>query len=272
MAQFKIALVQADFPFLQVEDNLKKAVNLCSEAADNGAELVLLPEAFYTGYIGSQVGEMLTYAESLDGPCLSALKDVARARNIYIAGTILKNTEDGVKNTAFIVSPSGNVIAEYSKTHLTRWERGVLTRGTQYPVFDTPLGRIGMLVCMDISYPEAMGMLMAQGADVVLLPAAWKDYDNWRDQWDAFLQVRAIDNGVYLAAVNRVGPAGNEMFCGHSAITTPMGKVLCQAGPTEEVILYQELSTEQAAHERDMACVIKNRHPEEYTLISKSSK
>lgn len=267
MAQYKLALVQADFPFLAVEENLKKGVALCKEAADNGAKLVLLPEAFYTGYIGAKVEEMLAYAEPLDGPCLSALKEVAKEKNIYVAATILKKAEGGVENTAFMIDPNGEVIAEYSKTHLTRWERGVLQRGTKYPVFDTPLGRIGMLVCMDISYPEAMGMLRAQGADLVLLPAAWKDFSNWRDQWDAFLMVRAMDNGIYLAAANRVGPAGDEMFCGHSAIATPMGKLAYMAGAAEEVILYQDISTEQIAQERDLACVVKNRHPEDYTLI-----
>lgn len=267
MAQFKLALVQADFPFLATDDNLKKGVSLCREAADNGAKLVLLPEAFYTGYIGARVEEMLAYAEPLDGPCLSALKKVAKEKNIYVAATILKKAEDGVENTAFMVAPNGELIAEYSKTHLTRWERGVLKRGTKYPVFDTPLGRIGMLVCMDISYPEAMGMLRAQGADLILLPAAWKDFDNWRDQWDAFLMIRAMDNGICLAATNRVGPAGEEMFCGHSAVTTPLGKFACMANTTEEVILYQDISTEQIAQQRDQACVVQNRHPEDYTLI-----
>lgn len=268
MARFKLALIQADFPFLATEENLKKGMSLCEEAADHGAKLVLLPEAFYTGYIGARVEEMLAYAEPLDGPCLSALKKTAQEKNIYIAATILKKAESDVENTAFMIDPSGKVIAEYSKTHLTRWERGVLQRGTKYPVFETPLGRIGMLVCMDISYPEAMGMLRAQGADLILLPAAWKEFDNWRDQWDAFLMVRAMDNGVYLAATNRVGPAGNENFCGHSAVATPLGKMVCMAGVTEETILYQDISTEQIALERDQACVVKNRHPEDYTLIN----
>ena len=269
MAQFKMALIQADFPMLDAEGNLIKALKLCKQAAEEGAKLIVLPEAFNTGYDGARLAEMVELAEDADGKCISAMRKFAKENSVYVIAPIFTPSGNSAENTAFLIGGDGEIIGRYAKTHLTRMERPILVRGTEYPVFDTPLGKIGILICMDVSYPEPWRVLTLKGADMIVLPAAWNTA--FRNGWDQMLFTRAQENSVYVAACNRVGPLGeNGSLSGDSAVLSPMGDILSQAGHNGDTILYCDVDTGKTAQMRDQMAMVKNRHPEEYGIIAQN--
>lgn len=268
MGQYKIAMVQMDCEFLNKKENVKRAERFIEEAAENGASLICLPEAFNTGYLGSDIPAMMTLAEPLCGAAVTAVRAMARRLGIHIIAPILYRADNGaVENTAVFIDDDGSVVGTYSKTHLVGDERIYLQRGKNYTVWDTKLGKIGILICYDICFPETSRMLALNGAELIIVPAAWRAGSYFKEWWDLNLACRALDNLVYVAAVNRRGQSGEEIFAGKSQIISPTGQVLVAAGIEEERIIYQTISTERVAGEREFNTVFKDRHPEDYKPV-----
>ncbi len=265
---YKIAMVQMDCGLFQVSSNLEKAEQRIREAAANGAALVCLPEVFNVGYLGNRIPEMAAMAEKEDGVSLTRMKALAKELGIFILSPILFETEAGVENTAFLIDDGGNILGHYSKTHPVGDERTYLHRGNQYPVFDTKLGKIGIVICYDACFPETVRLLTLNGAEVVLVPAAWRASFYFKEWWDLNLACRALDDLVYVAAVNRCGPSGDEIFAGKSQIIGPVGDVQDSCGVSEEAILYGTIDLERVAKEREFNTVLIDRHPEDYLPLS----
>ena len=141
-----------------------------------------------------------------------------------------------------MIDDTGTILGHYSKTHPVGDERTYLQRGTQYPVFETKLGKIGVVICYDVCFPETVRLLTLAGAELVLVPAAWRASYYFKEWWDLNLACRALDNLVYIAAVNR-------------------------CGVQEEAILYGSVDLNRIAKERDFNTVLTDRHPEDYRPI-----
>ncbi len=265
---YKIAMVQMDCKLFDVSANLAKAEQRIREAAANGAALVCLPEVFNVGYLGSRIPEMAAMAEKENGISLTRMKALAKELGIFILSPILFQTDEGVENTAFLIDDEGTILGHYSKTHPVGDERTYLHRGTQYPVFDTKLGKIGIVICYDACFPETVRLLTLNGAEVVLVPAAWRASFYFKEWWDLNLACRALDDLVYVAAVNRCGPSGEEIFAGKSQIISPVGEVLDSCGVSEEAVLYGTIEPGRIAKEREFNTVLIDRHPEDYGPIS----
>ncbi len=265
---YKIAMVQMDCELFHVSSNLNKAEQRIREAATHGAALVCLPEVFNVGYLGSSIPEMIALAEREDGVSLTRMKTLAKELGIFILAPILFQTEEGVENAAFLIGDEGTVLGHYSKTHPVGDERIYLKRGMKYPVFDTKLGKIGIVICYDACFPETVRLLTLNGAEVVLVPAAWRASCYFKEWWDLNLACRALDDLVYVAAVNRCGPSGEELFAGKSQIISPVGEVLDTCGISEEAILYGTIDLGRVAKEREFNTVLIDRHPEDYLPLS----
>lgn len=173
-APYEVALVQMDCALLDVEGNLAKAEGLVRKAAAHGAKLICLPEVFNVGYLGSRIQDMAKLAEPEDGPSLKRMSALAKELSVFILAPILFDTPEGVENTAFLIDDEGTILGHYSKTHPVGDEQKYLHRGTQYPVFDTKLGKLGIVICYDVCFPETTRLLTVAGAEVVLVPAAWR--------------------------------------------------------------------------------------------------
>lgn len=265
---YEIAMVQMDCAFLDVEQNVKKATALVREAAGHGAQLVCLPEAFNTGYFGGDIPAMAKLAETLDGATITAMRKLAKELQIFLMAPIIEKADDGVRNTAVFIGDDGEIVGTYSKTHPVGDEQKNFARGTEYPVWDTRLGKIGCLICYDACFPETARLLALNGAQLVLVPAAWRASFYFKEWWDINLSCRALDDLYYVAAANRTGPSGDEKFAGKSQVCSPIGEVICTCSVDEEAILYAQIDIERVEKERAFNTVLIDRHPEDYAALS----
>ncbi len=268
LTSYKLALIQMDCTLFEVQANLDKAEGLVREAAAHGAKLICLPEVFQVGYFGSRIPDMMRYAEPEDGPSLTRMRALAKELEVHILAPILFSTPDGIENAAFLLDDQGELLGHYAKTHPVGDERTYLRRGSRYPVFETKLGRLGVVICYDVCFPETTRLLALSGAEVVLVPAAWRASHYFKEWWDIDLASNALDNLVYMAAVNRCGPSGEEIFAGKSQLRSPLGELLCTCGVEEEAILYGEVDLSRVAKERAFNTVLTDRHPEDYLPLS----
>lgn len=265
MNQYKIALVQMDCSFGDREANIRKAERYVREAAGRGAALICLPEVFDAGYLGHRIPDMKAMAEPLDGPTIKRMRALAAELKVHLLSPILCDVGDGqAENTAVLMDDEGNIVGTYSKSHPVGDERVHLKRGNKYPVWDTKLGKIGILICYDVCFPETSRILALKGAQLILVPAAWRASSYFKEWWDLNLACRALDNLVYVAAVNRCGQSGDEIFAGKSQFVDPVGRVIKSFGVYEEGILCHDIDLDQVAREREFNTVLKDRHPEDY--------
>lgn len=223
--KFLAAAVQMACTLGDVAKNLDKASELVSRACADGASVVLLPELFSTGYRLDK--EYIKYAEPVPGPTLDFMISLAKKHNAYIAGSIIEETVlRGVPfNTAVLVGPSG-FIGKQPKIALWEREKLYFRAGDVAAPFDTPLGRIGLMICRDIRFGEIARALALKGAEIFLVSYA-------AGLIDAATQARAIDNSAYLIASNRTGEEFETRFCGNSQIIDPYGNILVDAGSDE---------------------------------------
>ena len=171
-------------------ENLRQFADLISQAAGSGADIVCLPEG------ATLAGTGLNYvsaSEAIPGPSTDFLGDIARKHNLYIIAGILEKDNKAVFNTAVLIDREGAVAGKYRKVSLPREEiEGGVTPGSELPVFDTDFGRIGMMICWDVTFPEAARTLAFKGAEVIFLPI-----------WGGHLtlaKARALENQVYLVS------------------------------------------------------------------------
>jgi len=224
--------------------NMATAIRLLNEAADLGAKLVGLPENF--AFMGRDE-ERISTAEPLEGPTLGAIREVARARRIWIvAGSVAEKVDEPGKtaNTSVLVAEDGSIAASYRKIHLfdvnipdgARYaESETVTPGTEAVLAPTPMGRVGLTVCYDLRFPELYRRLSSQGADVIFIPAAFTLFTG-KDHWEVLLRARAIENLCYVVAPAQVGRhSANRLTFGNAMIVDPWGTVLARCPDGEGV-------------------------------------
>jgi predicted amidohydrolase len=253
----RVAVAQIKPALGEKERNLEVCLGRLEEAAASGAELLVLPECAIPGYMFDSGAEALPYAEEIPGPSTQALIDASRRLGMHVVCGLLEREGDLLFNAAVLVGPDG-LIGSYRKTHLPFLGVDRFTvPGDVLPVFDTPLGHIGLEICYDLRFPEATRTLALAGADIVAHPTAFPVAA--RIQTELITVARAAENRIFLLTANRVGKERGGEFCGWSQIVDPYGVRLAEAGPTEETLLVADIDLEQA---RDKDYVI----PGEYEL------
>ncbi len=262
MAQsFKVGLIQmAMSP--DPEDNLDRAASRVEEAAARGAEVVCLPELFRTPYFCQREDVALfDLAETIPGPSTDRLSRVARKAGVAVVAPVFEKRAPGLyHNSAVVLERDGSVAGLYRKMHVPDdpafYEKFYFTPGDLgFRAFRLQAGPIGTLICWDQWYPEGARLTALRGAAVLFTPTAigWHPHEKdrhgaaQRDAWRTVQRGHAIANGVYLAAVNRVGhersapgEAGLE-FWGSSFLCDPFGVVLAEAPVDREEILVGEV-------------------------------
>ena len=242
-----------------VEENLQKALTLIGQAAARGAQIICLQELFRSQYFcQKQDATIFDLAEPIPGPSTEALAAAARQHEVVIVGSLFERRDAGVyHNTAVVLDADGSLLGTYRKMHIPDdplyYEKYYFTPGDQgYRCFDTRYGRIGVLVCWDQWYPEGARLTALQGAKVLFYPTAigWHPAEKAQygttqhDAWRTIQRAHAIANGVYVAAVNRVGHEGPSEggleFWGRSFVSDPFGVVLSEASNSKEEILVVE--------------------------------
>lgn len=264
----RIALIQFESVLCDPATNAQKACAMIADAAAKGADLVVLPELFSTGYELNIVGPRLPeLAEPLDGPTVTALRAAAREAKCYvIAGMALTYDLTGVVfNSAVLIDRAGNLAGTYDKQHLWALERFYFRSGCESPVFDTDFGRIGIMVCYDMGFPEVARMLALQGADLVVCPSAWCEEDN--DVWNINAPARALENTVFVAAVNRYGREDNLYMGGHTLVCNPRGGIIAELEEEAEGVLQVDLDFNDIVAHRISSPYLRDRRPDLYDEV-----
>ncbi|MEB3103661.1 carbon-nitrogen hydrolase family protein [Ferviditalea candida] len=237
--KFQIAVVQGAFDG-DVSSNLQKMKQRAVECKElyPQARLLLFPELAANGYGLNPV--VLQTAETMEGRIFSEMSRAAEETQMYIAyGYVEKDGQARIYNSLMLINPRGEAAANYRKIHMTPYERSFFKPGDEFVIADTELGRIGLMICWDLAFPEAARKLAAGGAELLLAPSAWEmPYDR---PYRMFSMARAIDNTVYLAASNHTGCSGAFEFFGQSAIYAPDGTALSAAKGNSEQILAAEI-------------------------------
>jgi len=203
-----------------------------------GAELVVLPEAASTGFVtGLGPHELWDVVSTVPGPVTEPLQEAARDLGVHLVwGTYERGEERGVvHNASVLIGPDGAVLGVYRKTHPftteLRSRGGWVTPGDRVSVVETPLGRIGQIICFDGDYPELSRITAIRGAEVIVRPSALL---RSADLWELTNRARAYDNHVFVVGANATGvdPAGTIYF-GNSMIVTPIAEVVARAASHE---------------------------------------
>ena len=269
--------------------NLEKYFHYIDEAAAQKVDLILFPELSLQGFAESMttlnVRDAL-YANASaelvpEGESTQALIEKAKACNMYIAWGMYEKDEakaDIIYNTAVLVGPEGYV-GKYRKVHQPMTDMIYYTSGTEYPVFETRLGRIGMMICFDKTYPEVARILAVKGADLILCPTCWplggkhEEDDDQLTLLKTFANARAWENEVFIVTANHVGvyAAGGEE-CGHSRITGPFVNDVKADTLWDEGMVSAEIDLKQdIIRARNSAMGVNNllkyRHPDTYGEI-----
>lgn len=218
---------------------LDDALAQVAGAASEGADLILLPEIWPTGYF--RFDHYAQEAESLDGPTVHAMRDAARNTgcHLFMGSLIERDERDGrhLFNTSVLIGPEGTVLSTYRKIHLFGYqsrERQLLAAGRDVVVARTPLGALGLSTCYDLRFPELYRKMMAAGAEVFLVASAWPAARV--DAWRLFNRARAHENLAFLVSCNAAGISGGTKLAGHSMVVSPMGEVRAEADEKPQLL------------------------------------
>lgn len=221
-----------------VEDNKEAALEKAAKQVRScrGADLVILPEMWPIGFMSFD--RYFEEAEEGEGTTLSAMRSLAREIGAHLhTGSFVEKEGGRYYNSSYLLSPSGETLANYRKIHLFGYnsrETQLLTPGERVTVVETELGRMGLATCFDLRFPELFRVMADRGAEMFLVCSAWP-YPRL-EHWLMFNRVRAIENQCFLVSANAVGPNKGGGFTGHSMIVDPWGSILASCGDEETVI------------------------------------
>ncbi|ASJ10403.1 acyltransferase [Thermococcus sp. P6] len=263
----KIAYVQMEPLFLEPERNYSRAEELIREAADRGAELIVLPELFDTGYNFESREEVEEVAGEIpDGPTTEFLMELSRELGVFlVAGTAEKDEKGRLYNSAVVTGPIGSsYIGKYRKVHLFHRERLFFSPGDLgFRVFNTGTAKIGVMICFDWFFPESARTLALKGAEVIAHPS-----NLVMPYAPRAMPIRALENRVYTITANRVGEERGLRFIGKSTIASPRAEVLAMGSEdSEEVgVVDVDLSVARDKRLNDINHIFRDRRPEFYSL------
>jgi predicted amidohydrolase len=273
--RIKIAAIQMAPKLMRNEENLETMLSTLKEASLSQAKLVVFPECSLTGYVFHSREEALPFAETLPGPSTEKLASLCRELEVYVVFGLLEKEGDRLFNAAALVGPQG-FMAGYRKNHLPFLgiDRFVDIGDRAFQVHKTPIGNIGIYICYDIVFPESSRVMTLMGADILALPTNFPQVR--RETLSTHIvSARAIENRVHVVSADRVGSERGYSFAGLSKIVSASGKVLGQASPDGEEIIYGEVSLEAARQKHHIIIpgeyevdYIKDRRPELYGVIT----
>jgi|SRR5579872_2059206 len=283
--KFRVGLVQMSCS-LDPNENFAKAEWKIREAAGRGAQVICLQELFRSQYFCREENhDLFALAEPIPGPSTQALGRLARELGVVIVASLFERRAAGVyHNTAAVIDTHGEVAGIYRKMHIPDdplyYEKFYFTPGdTGFVNFDTRFGRLGVLVCWDQWYPEGARVSALGGASILFYPTAigWHPSEKAQfgkaqlDAWQTIQRAHAIANGIYVAAVNRVGfegpPESGIEFWGSSFVADPFGQVIAQASESKEETLIVECDPKKMEETRQHWPFLRDRRIDAYAPI-----
>jgi predicted amidohydrolase len=250
--------------------NLKKIISYISKATSKNATLCAFPEfmMFYTS--SSQTPKQLVnLAETINGNFVTTIAKAAKENQIQVVGSFYEKSrkKDRVYDTCFIIGKSGKVISTYRKIHLYDAlgfkESDKIVSGSKItkPV-NTSLGKMGMMICYDLRFPEMARSLATAGAEVLVAPSAWVKGNMKEEHWITINKTRAIENGCYVIAPDQVG----NIYCGRSLVVDPYGKILLDM-KKKQGIDFVNINLNKVKQTRKILPLLKNRRTDIYPTL-----
>lgn len=255
MSAIPVAVAQMDPKLGDNAANLARIRELLAQSFGRGTRLTVFPECALSGYGFSDLPSAYAAAETVPGLSIGTIARLCQEHRMpgggpYVVVGLLERTDDPaiVYNSAALIGPEG-VVGVYRKAHLPLLgvDRFTTPGNTGFQVWETEIGRVGMIICYDLRFPEAMRSLALGGADIIALPTNWPDGSQNAPQ--LFTRTRALENRVFVVACNRCGEESGFWFFGHSQITDPLGNVLVEASDSEE-LCYAEIDPFLARQKR----------------------
>lgn len=268
-----IAGIQTDVVFKDINANLSVLESHLRREVTEGTQLTVFPECFTTGYCFDSLEEAMPFAESVPGPTTDRIARICRELNTFVVCGMLEKSAERLFNTAALIGPDG-LIGSYRKVHLPYLgiDRFTTPGDRPFEVFEAAGVRIGMLICYDGGFPEAARVLAIRGADLILLPTNWPPGGAYMAEFS--INCRAMENGVYFAAVNRIGFENGFSFIGKSRICSPVGATMATINEDTPGVLRAEIDPSQSRNKllvrvpgKHMIDRMADRRPEMYDAI-----
>jgi N-carbamoylputrescine amidase len=259
--------------------NLATVLPRIRAAADKGARIVCLQELFRSRYFcQSEDHRNFKLAETIPGPSTEVLGKIAQDAKLVIVASLFEKRSAGVyHNTAVIIDADGSIAGKYRKMHIPDdplyYEKFYFTPGDLgFPSFQTRYAKIGALVCWDQWFPEAARLAALSGAQILVYPTAigWIPNEpravarGQRTAWEVIQRSHAVANGVYVAAVNRVGREGKLKFWGNSFVAGPLGEIVARAGGERDEILVAKCDLSKIEETRQNWPFLRDRRIDAY--------
>ncbi len=287
--KFNIGLIQISMD-KNPKVNLDKANNYIEKAVADDAQVICLPELFRTQYFcQTEEFKNFDHAESIPGATTNAIGKVAKGNKVVVVLPIFEKRSSGVyHNSLVVINSDGEIIGTYRKMHIpddpNYYEKFYFTPGDLgYKSFKTDYGDVGTLICWDQWYPEAARLTSMAGANVIFYPTAigWHPHEKTKygqkqfDSWMTVQRGHAIANGIYVAAVNRIGlekpdekSEGIE-FWGKSFVADPQGEIIVQATTDQEEVVIAEIDLDRIENVRRHWPFLRDRRIDSYEDITK---
>jgi predicted amidohydrolase len=247
--------------------NLTKILNYIKEASKKGAELCAFPE-FMMCYTPSSQSpmELANLAETISGEFVSEISECAKQNSIQVIGTLYEKSPklNKVYDTSFLVNKTGKVRSKYRKIHLYD-ALGMKESKKLYPgskivkPIKTTIGKLGMMICYDLRFPEMARTLASEGSEFLVVPSAWVKGEMKEEHWITINKTRAIENGCYVIAPDQVG----NIYCGRSLVVDPYGKILLDMKKKQGLGIV-DVSSEKIKQVRKKLPLLQNRRTDIY--------
>jgi beta-ureidopropionase len=277
MTTIRAAIIQANAN-LPKDEAIDKHVGLIAKAAADGAQITCLQEIFNGPYFpAEQDPKWYATAEPSDGPTVTRMRELARDHGMALIVPFYEEAQPGVYyNSAVVIERDGSVLGKYRKTHIPQvgpcfWEKYYFKPGNLgYPVFETSVGRVGLIICYDRHFPEVARQLGLKGAQLVFNPSATVESLS-RYLWELEQPAHAVANGYWIAAINRVGteePLNSNRFYGSSYFCDPRGQIVARASEDSDEVLVADLDLDRAREVRNTWQFLRDRRPETYQELT----
>ena len=260
MKNLSIALAQAELEFGNPEKNSLKAKKMIEEASVRGADIVLLPELWASGY---DLPNCEKYASSLGEGWFAWMQEAAVDCKTAVGGSLIEEDQGKFYNTFVVYDGKGTVLGFYRKIHLFQQlgEKDYFKPGSELVSFEFGSTRIGLATCYDLRFPEMFRAYAAAGVELILITAEWPE--RRIRHWSLLLQARAIENQCYFSGVNKTGLSQGVKFGGCSAVVGPMGELITQGSKNEDLLI-GKIDLDEVTKIRRWMPVLKDRRVDLY--------
>ena len=265
--EITVSIAQMDVVQGEPDSNVERGCAMIAEAARRGSQLICFPEMWTTGFDWSRNKKLVAGHTEIH----NVIADQAARHKIWISSPMLNRAADGqMRNTSFLFAPDGSLAASYNKIHLFSlfYEDRYIGAGQELCVADTPWGPTGLSLCYDLRFPELFRSYALRGVCLQVCSAAFPHPR--QEHWRVLVRARAIENQMFMLAVNRVGSEqfaslASTSYCGSSAVIDPWGNSVV-AGQEQESLLTACIDTVQCTEARKQIPVLLDRRSDVYEL------